>query len=362
MAQVIARQLESQKLNRDQYLDFLRALAITMVLAYHAIQRLPSSTMQTKQYTQFGAWGVDLFFVLSGWLIGGIFWREMQKKGSVALPIFLTRRWLRTIPPYAGALALAWGAVALTRNEPFDFGYLLFFQNYYQNIPFFLVSWSLCVEEHFYFFIPLLFVLLSRYSRSAISLALLTLTALPTVSRFLEYDPTATAFGYFVTASHLRADGLLLGFGASYVFWYGRWKINKSSRIFFAMSAVTAIALAISKLPPQLEYVFEPLIVAVGFMALLLFGVGNPATANAAPPLVRWLAHTSYSIYLTHALVIHICLRLLWDSLGAYPLVFLSIEIGIVCLVGWIFYRFIEFPSMQLRSWLAPVRPSSVAV
>src|SRR5476651_2724666 len=133
--------------NRNRNLDLLRALAIAMVLIYHGIQMSPITSPWIRQATSYGQYGVDLFFVLSGWLIGGLYWRERQAFGNVSIAKFLIRRWMRTIPPYLIALLLSYLAIFIARHEEFDYGYLVFAQNYYQRMPFFLVSWSLCVEE-----------------------------------------------------------------------------------------------------------------------------------------------------------------------------------------------------------------------
>src|SRR5262249_42887086 len=133
---------------RNSNLDLLRATAIIMVVAFHLVQNSPEPLPTVVMVTQYGKYGVDLFFVLSGWLIGSLYWKELVEFGSVRLRRFLVRRWLRTLPPYLGALFLSWTAVRIARHQPFDFGYLAFFQNYYPVIPFFLVSWSLCIEEH----------------------------------------------------------------------------------------------------------------------------------------------------------------------------------------------------------------------
>src|SRR5438128_1741237 len=89
------------------------------------------------RFAVFGQYGVDLFFVLSGWLIGGIYWKEQARFGDVDLLRFWSRRWLRTIPPYLVALMLSWLAVFAERRETFDWGYLAFIQNYYHMMPFF---------------------------------------------------------------------------------------------------------------------------------------------------------------------------------------------------------------------------------
>ena len=62
------------------------------------------------------------------------------------------------------ALVLSYAAVWLERRESFNLGYLLFLQNFYERIPFFLVSWSICIEEQFYLALPLIFWFLLRRS------------------------------------------------------------------------------------------------------------------------------------------------------------------------------------------------------
>lgn len=153
---------------RNPWLDLLRASAIMAVMAHHLGQEWPVHRAWLDGYTVMGAEGVDLFFVLSGWLIGGLFWKEMALSSRVRLFRFWARRWLRTVPPYAGGLLLAWIAVWVYRGEPFDPLYLVFMQNYHEQMPFFFVSWSLCIEEHFYLFIPAVFLLLMRLRRALV--------------------------------------------------------------------------------------------------------------------------------------------------------------------------------------------------
>ncbi|MET0242867.1 MAG: acyltransferase family protein, partial [Flavitalea sp.] len=81
-------------------LDLLRATAITVVFIHHIGQYTQNVPHFFDRVMEFGVFGVDLFFVLSGWLIGGIFFREYAQKGEVNLTSFWARRWLRTMPPY----------------------------------------------------------------------------------------------------------------------------------------------------------------------------------------------------------------------------------------------------------------------
>ena len=80
---------------RNVNLDLLRATAISMVVVYHLIQNSPVSQPKLIQVVVFGQYGVDLFFVLSGWLIGRLYWKEHARFGSVDLLRFWARRWMR---------------------------------------------------------------------------------------------------------------------------------------------------------------------------------------------------------------------------------------------------------------------------
>src|SRR5437867_3597405 len=89
---------------RDANLDLLRAAAISMVVTYHVIQMSPVPQPRLMRLAVFGQYGVDLFFVLSGWLIGRLYWKEHARFGDVELVRFWSRRWLRTIRRYLPAL------------------------------------------------------------------------------------------------------------------------------------------------------------------------------------------------------------------------------------------------------------------
>ncbi len=203
-------QVQKGMKSRNIYLDVLRACAIIFVLVHHVAQSWPGLDPAWLKYTRFGAQGVDLFFVLSGWLIGGLFWRELNDNGKVDFLRFWKRRWMRTIPPYLAGLTLAWLAVKIYRDEPFDFGYFLFIQNYYTVMPFFLVSWSLCIEEHFYLLAPPLYWVL----RNHIMWLGPALVLVPACLRAAEYSGEMAGFGYQLTATPVRrraASGVLLG-------------------------------------------------------------------------------------------------------------------------------------------------------
>lgn len=185
-------------------LDVMRALAILMVVDAHA-------TIALGKYYQGTFWhmllpdGVELFFVLSGFLIGGILIRSYEKEGDFNRSLLLnfwTRRWFRTLPNYylvligliLFALLRAWRS-GLSPALP-DAGtlatYFLFVQNFARFIPdFFTETWSLSIEEWSYLTLPLVLwgmhrLLSARWSSQQIVLTtILSIIILTNLYRFV---------------------------------------------------------------------------------------------------------------------------------------------------------------------------------
>ena len=341
---------------RDPNLDLLRAIAIAIVVLFHIGARWPFPRPWLVAATAFGERGVDLFFVLSGWLIGGLLWREWQRFGSVEAGRFILRRMLRTVPPYLVVLALSFVAVSLTRGATFDWRYLVFLQNYRLAIPFFHVSWSLCVEEHFYLLMPFAVVAL-RKLRWSPGASFLAVAALPILFRAAVWAGPIQPFGYFFTATHLRFEGLLLGVWASHLHAFqpegwARWQR------FADWAAWPAIALAVgtATLPGVWSYSLFYSAVSWLFLLWLSRFVGRPAGIVAASPVTRHLALCSYSIYLTHTFVEELVLRVL----ARWPVVpeILLFPLMLACMgvAGVVFHAAVEKPSLALRRRLVPDR------
>jgi peptidoglycan/LPS O-acetylase OafA/YrhL len=164
-------------------LDLLRCLAISGVLLSHSLYfiypHVPAinlgalGSFHLYHLGHLGFYGVELFFVLSGFLIGGLLIKqESHLSGSKELIRFYLRRWFRTLPNYYlfiilnGVLASV--AVPGILNQSKLIAYVLFLQNLFSaNLNFFLESWSLAIEEWFYLIYALLAFLFLRNKRSS---------------------------------------------------------------------------------------------------------------------------------------------------------------------------------------------------
>jgi peptidoglycan/LPS O-acetylase OafA/YrhL len=152
------------KTNRIEGLDLLRSIAIICVVLYHAWAFMSPYYPQFGQLFFLGFWGVEFFFVLSGFLVGGIFIRSFISTDKMDLPFlfnFWKRRWKRTIPIYLVVLISSYLFLNLyyKLNYEFPFRYFVFAQNLWFIHPrFFPEAWSLAVEEWFYISLPIVFI------------------------------------------------------------------------------------------------------------------------------------------------------------------------------------------------------------
>lgn len=215
---------------RNQGLDILRGVAILLVLVNHVepsvLPGLPELSGAAGavywRLRSLGWSGVDMFFVLSGFLISGLLFKELERTGSLALARFWGRRAFKILPSYAVLLAvLAWtGATQwLDTTSPSTlltslFQHGLFVQNYLEHNPN-GPTWSLAVEEHFYLLLPGLLLLLSHKATPAqferrVLMTGLFVMAVVLAGRCLHAGLTGVHTEDY-RLSHYRIDSLFLG-------------------------------------------------------------------------------------------------------------------------------------------------------
>lgn len=308
-------------------LDGLRAVAILLVLMCH-----------TARFVLPGGWvGVDVFFVLSGYLITSILLRELRETGRVDLGAFYVRRACRLLP----ALALLC-AFQLVRSWFSPNGqeireatlvgalYLENWNNVYQWWPFDFMghTWSLAVEEQFYLLWPLLLPLVFGRGLRWLCACACALAVARVVCWHMGYAEATLDF------SMLRPVGLLVGCALA----FGKWRAPAWAGT-LALCVVGAVAVALSR--SQAVFAVAPIAVS---LATAVVVVASPGWLAFAP--LRYLGKISYGLYLYHWPLF--LLGEQWKPAGAGHLWAIGLVAMIVVLAA-LSYEFVEKPILRLR-------------
>ena len=337
-------------------LDLIRGAAIAMVLVFHSVQFLPSKPGLIWALSKPGHFGVELFFVLSGYLIGTLYFRELAATGSIDTGRFILRRITRTAPPYLLALAPAFLGSYLFEKEHFHWEYLAFPQNYLLEMPYFMPSWSLCVEEHFYLLLPFalyLLVMIGRRLRTTSMAIAIILLASPTILRIAEYKDLPL-FGYSPTASHFHFDALFLGVFAAWAsLRHPRLALKLEKHRPLILATSLAALLMSSLLSEKLNFLLATPIISILFMLVVLCLAHGRQYGFAGTKAVALLAGSSYAIYLTHAMVLQAVMKAYSRQQVPMPVLW-AIMITLCLAIGYLFYTLFETRLMELRDRIIP--------
>lgn len=334
-------------------LDLLRIVAVSMTVLLHAPS--VSAELPLIASVQLGLnLGVDLFMLISGWLLGGQLLRA-SRAGQLSVGRFYLKRWLRTLPPFYAVLTVLASAGALSSAEGSVIAAHVLFVQEYLDVQRFNVSWSLCVEEHFYLLLPLLIPLVLRHgSGRRMLLAAAGISALQLVMRVLVHEPGAQ----LPYLSHLRSEGLFLGLGLAWLAECdprGWTSLGRACHVLFVAGVVaTGLAMQLSRSAPSLA--FYAGLPTLGTWALAAAFV---ATVHERSPLsrlslpgARYLGELTYSIYLVHTLVPllfeHESLRAVAHSNAAALAVMLALAV--------LLHHGVERPFLRLRARLLVAR------
>lgn len=327
-------------LRRNHALDIVRCIAIVLVVNCHAVGA--SESYSALNFLRLGGKGVDLFFVLSGWLLGQLLLIELKTTGTIDIPRFWYRRWLRTLPAYYAVLALtfAWQIVGRS-NTNLCWSYLFFGQNYFSILPYFSVSWSLCVEEHFYLLVAplLLFFFRVPWTRYTVLPALLLI---PSICR---------AFGWHhcVDETHVRYDQCATGVALAFlsVFVPELWtRLCRLAPWLFLASLIPVGFNVYNRVRQDAQFGdFGPLPYALIFASWILLANSSPFWQNCRIFGARYLADRSYAVYLLHGEAFAILKR--FPTLPFF--LFLPLTWLLSLMLAEILYRFVERPIMRSR-------------
>jgi peptidoglycan/LPS O-acetylase OafA/YrhL len=354
---------------REPGLDLMRAVAILGVMLWHMHFALRPGIWSGPG--RYGWMGVDLFFVLSGYLIGSQLLRPYTRGSRPSIGGFYMRRAFRVLPAYLTVL-LFYFAIPGFREAPGlspTWQFLTFTENFridYLHDQAFSHVWSLCVEEHFYLVLPVLILLLMRrpsFSKAFVmvlgilcfGIGIRAYIYLHQIAIFPR-DDDAFALAYverIYYPTHTRLDGLLVGVTLATIktFRPSWWQRAMSHGYLLLVGGLALCAGAIWLFNDRLSFSAS----VIGF-PLLAVGLGLLIASSIAPssPLSRvrgfgLIAALAYSAYLTHKEIIHFLRshspRLVegrgWLALVAY--------FGFSFLAAFVLYMAVERPFLRLR-------------
>ena len=334
-------------------LDLLRGLAaLTVAIPHFFVYNLD----QPGVLETISVLAVEVFFVLSGFVLAPqiLFCAE---RGSIrTLLRFLTRRWMRTLPPFVLSLLL----ISVLFNElPSDdfWRYLFFVQNLWRQInanDYFSIAWSLSIEEWFYVCFPVFFLLLSgglgptgRHGPLAIALVwIVTITLLR--SLFADFDDWGAEVRRVVL---FRIDSIAYGF-LLFIF-MERILVRGSCAVLFLLLVLSSVAgfeaaehAAAGNLAAKQLYPFAA--ASFGMLALAFFRAASPAVERFAflRRLSLFLGRVSYSIYLFHLAFLY----LVHQYCAAFtPLAQFALYVALTVAYATFLFYFFERPILAAR-------------
>ena len=353
-------------------LDHLRTLAITLVFLFHFGHQFPHPEW-TESAGKFGWTGVDLFFVLSGYLISSQLFTKIAGGNNISYREFFLKRFFRIIPAYLfvvavyfcfpytherSTLAPLWKYLTFTLNLGLDL----------RTQGTFSQAWSLCIEEQFYLFLPLILIALVYFKairKGAWLLAALFLSGF--AIRFFVYQHFAAPFAksddfdvlwtkWIYYPTYCRLDGLLVGVSIAALFQYRPLLKNKITQygnrlLLLSLLILTGSYFLFRESQSLDASVFGFPLVSIGF-GMMILGAISPTSFlyKFKSNITTTIATLSYAIYLTHKFIIHIT----QDQLAGFGIPKESNLMFFICTVtvilgAFVMNKLIEKPFLKLR-------------
>ncbi len=356
-------------------LDFLRALSISLLLFSHSSWIYNSTSLFGKLQDASGFLGVELFIVLSGFLIGGIVYKQFlhENYGLKDAYLFVSRRLMRVLPSYY-LIVFILTIVYLIFGFPISqVGYyLLLIQNFATPIPsFFPESWSLPVKEMGYIFVIILLVVVSK-SFAKVSKQVLFLTVILGLIAFtfflkLYYDLHSTNLDLKQWSFNIRSvviyriDSVLIGVLFGY-FNYNYKELLLAKRNWFLVIGILLLILLVLCI---VVFKFR-LDNASWFWNILCLPLLSLTICMFIPFLLNWkmpsqrigngitfICDISYSIYLLHYSLVLFLLKYFINTknfetwqLNSFTILYVSVTVGL----SYLMYTYFEKPINEYRA------------
>ncbi len=360
-------------------LDVLRSLAIVGVVLSHGFGLLGAHFGWLHWFGHAGSFGVDLFFVLSGFLIGGILLDLGTELGSPRAVLgFWLRRWWRTVPNYWLFLALNVPFMLYVWKLPVDLGAFLWkFPFFWQSVawrhpPFFPESWSLAIEEWFYLLFPILIWLGLRFTKRytvVITVSALVLLIGPLLLRF-AMPPPEIWFEDLRKVVIYRLDAIMYGVLA--IAACRRWP-EAIRRWRYPLLGLGIVAVGISYRAFFVLDLQTSWFAKTWLSSLITFGFALMLPWASAVTSVGWarldrgirqIARWSYSMYLCNVPLIIMAQLWFAPQANASVTVALGLFVAYVALVtglSALVYTYYERPVMRWRDRFALSRATAKA-
>jgi len=356
---------------RNIGLDLLRMFAVLLVIGRHLV--LPETCPTLLRSIAGGGWvGVDIFFVLSGFLVSSLLFREYNRDRSVNIKRFLIRRAFKIYPAFwlflLVTLIMRHYIGEENGTQPI-LGEVLFLQNYLGGL--WNHTWSLAVEEHFYIGLAILVTWMvaakpvNPFRRIPECFALIAAVCFGfrvlNLAIFPEFSHKAYLFG-----THIRIDSLMFGVLLSYLWTFHELQ-DRTARI----PSLALIATGALLLWPAFAFQVETN-KWISIVGVIFFYLGGGLWVIAA---LRWetsesrviravagLGAASYSIYLWHMPVATWGYQIATSIIGYdnYALYLFNAVVG-ACVFGWVLNRLIEHPVLLIRDRLFPSQSRAIA-
>jgi peptidoglycan/LPS O-acetylase OafA/YrhL len=351
-------------------LDLLRSLAIVWVMLFHSFL-LGGLGPDWAWLSRFGWMGVDLFFVLSGFLIGTQVLAPLAQGGRLSLADFYLRRALRILPAYWAVLLLyllwpgwreapgmepAWKFLAFVVNLDIDYGRHAAFSH----------AWSLCVEEHFYWLFPVLAAALLRRPSARRCVALVAALVLGGIAlrtalwlHGMAADPLFERSNWYVEDLYYptwtRLDGLLCGvaLAAFKVYRPTAWQRARQHANLSLAAGLVVLTLAFRLFQDRVGLAGNAVgwpVLSIGMGLLVFAGAGRDSWIgrwSLAP--AGWLAAISYSLYLVHKAAYHVVQAQWGEQLAGQGIVAFVVYGSTAVLAGTALHLVVERPCLKLR-------------
>lgn len=350
-------------------LDHLRAFAIIFVFIYH-YGRLFYAPQSLISIGKFGWTGVDLFFVLSGYLIASNLFAGILTKG-INLRVFFTKRIFRIIPVYLVMLLLYFLLPSFREREGLAplWKYLTFTQNIGLDLRHqgtFSHAWSLCIEEQFYLKFPLILWILVYFKRvNKIFILLFILFLSGFIFRLCIWTNFVIPFNtdnfvihwykwiYYLTIC--RLDGLITGVLIAAIFEFKpvyRMRIQPFGNHLLIISVLILIA-AYYVCENEVSFsasIFGFPLVSLGYGLMVLGALCSGSLLyNFRSSVTRKIADLSFAIYLSHKIVLHLS-QSVYFSLEKDSWMMFAIGVLATITVAYLLNIFIEKPFLKVRN------------